>query len=329
LTDRLGSVRDVANNSTGVSIDHLDYDGFGNATESTPANGDRYKYTAREIDSESGLQYNRARYYDPKTGRWTSQDPLGFETGDVNLYRYVTNDPLAFVDPLGLDEGRVAALEVKAKQLDVFYELKGFAKKEGGGFTMTSTGKSEVDIDSRVTKRQVEYLGADNISSSKGDKIVLNRTFQDPEMGAMQHGAGARPVSVLKGDVGQGVKVKVTFASTSGKVTSTKVRPEVEFNLEPKDKGGKGGKGGLPIKPGVTIKPWVEVVTDQGTGDIQYNQTVTFDLWLDTHGDYTVEPQGVKGDGIGPKPDKGYGFAISTGSPDIETLISTWGWKKE
>jgi RHS repeat-associated protein len=32
----------------------------------------------READSETGLQYNRARYYDPKVGRWLSQDPLGF-----------------------------------------------------------------------------------------------------------------------------------------------------------------------------------------------------------------------------------------------------------
>jgi hypothetical protein len=56
LTDRLGSVRDIANNSTGVSIDHLDYDGFGNATESAQTSGDRYKFTARELDSESGFQ---------------------------------------------------------------------------------------------------------------------------------------------------------------------------------------------------------------------------------------------------------------------------------
>ncbi|MFL5242523.1 MAG: SBBP repeat-containing protein [Gemmataceae bacterium] len=102
LTDRLGSVRDIANNSTGVSIDHLDYDGFGTAAESTPANGDRYKYTAREFDGESGLQYNRARYYDPKSGRWTNEDPLGFEAGDGNLYRYCLNSPPHCSDPSGL-----------------------------------------------------------------------------------------------------------------------------------------------------------------------------------------------------------------------------------
>jgi hypothetical protein len=40
--------------------------------------------------------------YDPTIGRWTSTDPLGFEAGDVNLYRYVHNGPTAATDPSGL-----------------------------------------------------------------------------------------------------------------------------------------------------------------------------------------------------------------------------------
>ena len=57
----------------------------------------------READSETGLQYNRARYYDPKVGRWLSQDPLGFAAGDGNLYRYVGNAPTRSGDPSRLD----------------------------------------------------------------------------------------------------------------------------------------------------------------------------------------------------------------------------------
>jgi RHS repeat-associated protein len=63
--------------------------------------GNRYGFTARELDSVTGLQYNRARWYDPKTGRWTSQDPLGFDAGDANWYRYVRNDPSNATDPTG------------------------------------------------------------------------------------------------------------------------------------------------------------------------------------------------------------------------------------
>ena len=46
-------------------------------------------------------QYNRARYYDQNTGRWISQDPLGFDAGDSNLYRYVNNGPATVTDPSG------------------------------------------------------------------------------------------------------------------------------------------------------------------------------------------------------------------------------------
>jgi RHS repeat-associated protein len=104
LTDRLGSVRDIVNNSTGVSIDHLDYDPFGNVTQTQAGNGDRYEYTAREFDAVTKQQYNRGRYYDPGTGRWTSQDPDGFLPGDSNLYRYVGNNATNAADPTGLEE---------------------------------------------------------------------------------------------------------------------------------------------------------------------------------------------------------------------------------
>jgi RHS repeat-associated protein len=42
--------------------------------------------------------------YDPNVGRWTAQDPIGFEGGDVNLYRYVGNHPTNATDPSGLAE---------------------------------------------------------------------------------------------------------------------------------------------------------------------------------------------------------------------------------
>ena len=50
----------------------------------------------------NGLYYMRARYYNPATGRFISEDPLGFGGGDVNLYVYAGNNPVLFVDPFGL-----------------------------------------------------------------------------------------------------------------------------------------------------------------------------------------------------------------------------------
>jgi RHS repeat-associated protein len=102
LTDNIGSVR-LFVTTAGSILDQLSYDSYGNIlTETGSANGDRFKYTARDWDSEIGLQYNRARYYDPKAGRWISLDPLAFRGNDPNLYRYIKNLPADGTDPSGM-----------------------------------------------------------------------------------------------------------------------------------------------------------------------------------------------------------------------------------
>jgi len=60
----------------------------------------RYRFTGKERDEESGLYYHGARYYAPWLARWTATDPIG--TGDgLNIYRYVTNNPVNAHDPTG------------------------------------------------------------------------------------------------------------------------------------------------------------------------------------------------------------------------------------
>ena len=46
--------------------------------------------------------YYRARYYDPSVGRFVSEDPIGFQGGDNNVYRYSFSDPVNLEDPTGL-----------------------------------------------------------------------------------------------------------------------------------------------------------------------------------------------------------------------------------
>jgi RHS repeat-associated protein len=59
-------------------------------------------YVGQEYDAETGLQYSRARYYDPQSREFISQDPIAFTAGDTNLYRRVGNSPVNKVDPSGL-----------------------------------------------------------------------------------------------------------------------------------------------------------------------------------------------------------------------------------
>ena len=51
------------------------------------------------MDEDTGLYDYRARWYDPATGRFASEDPAGFDADDMNLYRYVGNNPMIYTDP--------------------------------------------------------------------------------------------------------------------------------------------------------------------------------------------------------------------------------------
>ena len=106
LTDKLDSVRDDVS-SSGSVLDHVVYDSFGNVlTETNATNGDRFKFTGMEYDATTGVFFDRARYYDAETGRFTVQDPTGFAARDTNLYRYAANDPNNATDQTGTQEQR-------------------------------------------------------------------------------------------------------------------------------------------------------------------------------------------------------------------------------
>ncbi len=102
LTDKLGTVREVLD-ETGELLNRIDYDSFGRiVSQSKAAAGDRFTYTGRELDTATGLYYYRARFYDPVVGRFNSEDPIRFDAGDGNLFRYVQNSPLVGTDPSGM-----------------------------------------------------------------------------------------------------------------------------------------------------------------------------------------------------------------------------------
>ncbi len=97
LTDHLGTIRDIIGTTTNT---HLIYDAFGNLTSGT--NPLLFAYTGKAFDTSTALQNNINRWYDPTTGRWLSQDPIGFNGSDTNLYRYVKNNLLNQLDFNGL-----------------------------------------------------------------------------------------------------------------------------------------------------------------------------------------------------------------------------------
>jgi RHS repeat-associated protein len=104
LTDKLDSVDNIVS-SSGTVLDTIVYDSFGNITaQSNASNGDRFKFAGMQYDSTTGQYYDHARAYDQSLGRFTSLDPMGFAAGDMDLYRYVANDPTHATDPTGFSE---------------------------------------------------------------------------------------------------------------------------------------------------------------------------------------------------------------------------------
>jgi len=98
--DGLGSVTELTSQKQ-KTTERYEYDSFGNLYRQGNRTKNTYTFTGREFDKETGLYYYRNRYYDPKIGRFITQDPLGMIDGP-NLYAYVNNNPVNFVDPLGL-----------------------------------------------------------------------------------------------------------------------------------------------------------------------------------------------------------------------------------
>ncbi len=109
--DWLGNVA-MLTNPAGAKVQTYTYDVWGKPTgfddsgaSITPGNfASRFLFTAREYDVEIGLYHYRARAYSPTLGRFIQSDPIDFSAGDVNVFRYVSNNPVKLVDPFGLQD---------------------------------------------------------------------------------------------------------------------------------------------------------------------------------------------------------------------------------
>jgi RHS repeat-associated protein len=98
-----GNVRQLTNTS-GAVTDSYEYDGFGNSFTVSGSTPNNYLYRGEQFDSDLGLYYLRARYYNPATGRFLSRDP---KDGYINVpktlhkYLYADGDPVNMKDPTG------------------------------------------------------------------------------------------------------------------------------------------------------------------------------------------------------------------------------------
>jgi len=101
ISDHLGSPRLVIDTADGSIAQRMDYDVWGKVIQDTNPGFQPFGFAGGIYDQHTGLVRFGARDYDPETGRWTAKDPIRFNGGDTNLYGYVLNDPVNFIDPEG------------------------------------------------------------------------------------------------------------------------------------------------------------------------------------------------------------------------------------
>ena len=100
LYDGKGNIT-ALNDSTGAIVSQYRYGSFGKLEAKTGTVDQPFGFSTKRTDPKTGLVYYGYRFYHPDMERWLNRDPLG-EEGGINLYEFVGNNPINWIDPWGL-----------------------------------------------------------------------------------------------------------------------------------------------------------------------------------------------------------------------------------
>ena len=101
VNDHLGTPQQLVT-ATGAIVWQAAYDPYGLAQPQVETVKNNLRFPGQYFDAETGLHYNWNRFYDPASGRYLTPDPIGLD-GGLNLYNYVSGNPVNYTDPLGLE----------------------------------------------------------------------------------------------------------------------------------------------------------------------------------------------------------------------------------
>ncbi len=141
LTDGLGSTRLLTDSAGSISA-RYSYDAFGLERSYAGVNSTGFTFAGEQMDSDTGLQYLRARYYDPEDGRFISVDPVpGSQeiTQSLNFYVYVENNSVNKIDPRGTSSQEYSNSSVKGTSTKTSSYSGGTEFEYPGYYKLTST----------------------------------------------------------------------------------------------------------------------------------------------------------------------------------------------
>lgn len=153
-TDHLGTPLEASNDDGRITW-KVTYRTWGNVlVEEVTHIQQRLRFQGQYFDEETGLHYNRYRYYDPGPGRFISQDPLGL-AANSNLYRYTVN-PTGWIDPMGLaGSGGAYIFELRSGDRYV-------GKGDEGRFKASKKGRGGGEGDCNIAAAAHVDTGGDN-----------------------------------------------------------------------------------------------------------------------------------------------------------------------
>lgn len=176
LADNQNTIRDLAKYDAGTDTttveNHRTYNAFGKITAETNAAIDSlFAYTGRILDEATGDQNHRARWYDSNTGKWLSEDPIGFAGGDANLTKYAGNDSINAHDATGLSKAKVIGWVVRRVGGRLVRVQAIYTEKQAAKLFLKKCAREGLDILVRDGKSQATRV-AKIIQGIAGSKVT-------------------------------------------------------------------------------------------------------------------------------------------------------------
>lgn len=173
--DNIGSVRSMSDNA-GVSVSDRAFDPYGRTTVISETVSPDFGFAGMYIHSRSGLNLTIFRAYSESLARWISRDPLG-EDASINAYGYVDNNPIGFVDKLGLFTFNAKACAEIEKELKFMADMSRETGREiGQTFNIGQDGMPEFMLGP-------PYIGSSSTSvdlPSWTSGVALTHVIGDP-----------------------------------------------------------------------------------------------------------------------------------------------------
>ncbi len=101
VADGNKNITQLISSTTGAIINKYEYNPFGALAVNNETVDNPFKFSSEYNEKETGLVYYNYRFYDPSNGKWLSRDPIQ-EKGGFNLYHFIYNNPISYIDKLGL-----------------------------------------------------------------------------------------------------------------------------------------------------------------------------------------------------------------------------------